>query len=165
MPDVQILSPSGRLPFHFVVGFHLLYAIKALISSFPLGNLNLSEFAWFLIKTACCSCSCLASPGWVWSWGAGVWRDTDPQPLKLLQTQLGHFNVSQENWSLGLFASKSHLLLPCLGAQRWRIRLPIQETQETRVRSLGGGVPLKQEMATHSSIAWRFPWTEEPDGL
>ena len=26
--------------------------------------------------------------------------------------------------------------------------------------------PLEQEMATHSSIlAWRIPWTEEPDGL
>ena len=26
--------------------------------------------------------------------------------------------------------------------------------------------PLKQEMATHSSIlAWRIPWAEEPDGL
>ena len=26
--------------------------------------------------------------------------------------------------------------------------------------------PLKKEMATHSSIlAWRIPWTEEPDGL
>ena len=26
--------------------------------------------------------------------------------------------------------------------------------------------PLEKEMATHSSIlAWRMPWTEEPDGL
>ena len=26
--------------------------------------------------------------------------------------------------------------------------------------------PLEKEMATHSSIlAWRIPWTEEPDGL
>ena len=38
--------------------------------------------------------------------------------------------------------------------------------QETRVRSLGGGDPLQEEMATHSSIlAWRTPRTEEPDGL
>ena len=35
-----------------------------------------------------------------------------------------------------------------------------------RVRSLGGGDPLEEEMATHSSIlAWRIPWTEEPGGL
>ena len=38
--------------------------------------------------------------------------------------------------------------------------------QETRVRSLGRENPLEEEMATHSSIlAWRIPWTEEPDGL
>ena len=38
--------------------------------------------------------------------------------------------------------------------------------QESRVRSLGGEVPLEKEMATHSSIlAWEIPWTEEPGRL
>ena len=38
--------------------------------------------------------------------------------------------------------------------------------QETRVRSLGEEDPPEKGMATHSSIlAWRIPWTEEPDGL
>ena len=38
--------------------------------------------------------------------------------------------------------------------------------QETRVLSLGWEDPLEKEMATHSSIlAWRTPWTEEPDQL
>ena len=38
--------------------------------------------------------------------------------------------------------------------------------QETRVQSLGQEDPLEAEMATRSSIlAWRIPWTEEPDGL
>ena len=42
----------------------------------------------------------------------------------------------------------------------------MQETQETRVRSLGREDPLEESMATHSSIlAWRIPWTEEPGGL
>ena len=37
---------------------------------------------------------------------------------------------------------------------------------ETQVQSLGGEEPLEEEMATPSSIlAWRSPWTEEPDGL
>ena len=37
---------------------------------------------------------------------------------------------------------------------------------ETRFRSLGWEDPLEKGMATHSSIlAWRIPWTEEPDGL
>ena len=34
------------------------------------------------------------------------------------------------------------------------------------VRSLGWEDPLEEGMATHCSIlAWRIPWTEEPDGL
>ena len=42
----------------------------------------------------------------------------------------------------------------------------MQETLETQVRSLGWEDPLEEEMATHFSIlAWRIPWTEEPDGL
>ena len=37
---------------------------------------------------------------------------------------------------------------------------------ESQVPSLGRENPLEKEMATHSSIlAWRIPWTEEPDGL
>ena len=37
---------------------------------------------------------------------------------------------------------------------------------ETRVQSLGQEDLLEKEMATHSSIlAWRIPWTEEPDKL
>ena len=42
----------------------------------------------------------------------------------------------------------------------------MQNPQETQVRSLGGGDPLEEEMATHSGIlAWKIPWTEEPGGL
>ena len=38
--------------------------------------------------------------------------------------------------------------------------------QETWIWSLGLEDPLEEGMATHSSIlAWRIPWTEEPDGL
>ena len=42
----------------------------------------------------------------------------------------------------------------------------MQETQQTRVPSVGREDPLEEEMATHASIlAWRVPWTEEPGGL
>ena len=35
--------------------------------------------------------------------------------------------------------------------------------QETRVQSLGWEDPLKEEIATYSSIlAWEIQWTEEP---
>ena len=38
--------------------------------------------------------------------------------------------------------------------------------RETGIRPLGWEDPLEKEMATRSSIlAWKIPWTEEPDGL
>ena len=44
--------------------------------------------------------------------------------------------------------------------------LPAMQIQKTHVRSLGWEDPLKEEMATHSSIlAWRIPWSEEPGRL
>ena len=43
-------------------------------------------------------------------------------------------------------------------------RLPAM--QETRVRFLGREDPLEKEMAINSStLAWKIPWTEEPDRL
>ena len=45
---------------------------------------------------------------------------------------------------------------------RGRVFLPMQETW---VQSLGQEDPLKEGMATHSTIlAWRIPWTEKPGG-
>ena len=38
--------------------------------------------------------------------------------------------------------------------------------QETRVQSLGQEDLLNRGIATHPSmLAWRIPWTEDPDGL
>ena len=38
--------------------------------------------------------------------------------------------------------------------------------RETWLQSLGQEDPLEKEMAIHSStIAWKIPWTEEPDRL
>ena len=38
--------------------------------------------------------------------------------------------------------------------------------RESWVRSLGWEDPLKEGVATHSSVlAWRIPWTEETGGL
>ena len=43
-------------------------------------------------------------------------------------------------------------------------RLPAM--RETRVQFLGREDPLEKEMAIHSStLAWKIPWTEEPDRL
>jgi len=43
-------------------------------------------------------------------------------------------------------------------------RLPAM--RETRVQFLGREDPLEKEIAIHSStLAWKIPWTEEPDRL
>ena len=43
-------------------------------------------------------------------------------------------------------------------------RLPAM--RETRVQFLDWEDPLEKEMAIHSStLAWKIPWTEEPDRL
>ena len=40
------------------------------------------------------------------------------------------------------------------------------DIRQTHFGSLGREDPLEEDMATHSSIlAWRIPWTEEPEGL
>ena len=50
-------------------------------------------------------------------------------------------------------------------AQRWRICLPTQETQEMPVWSLGREDRLEEEMAAHpSALAREIPGTEEPGG-
>ena len=42
----------------------------------------------------------------------------------------------------------------------------LPEMRETWVQSLGREDPLEKKTATHSSIlAWRIPWTEEPERL
>ena len=47
-----------------------------------------------------------------------------------------------------------------------KICLPMQETHETQVSSLGREDSLEKEMATHSSIlVWEILRTEEPGGL
>ena len=53
-----------------------------------------------------------------------------------------------------------------LGASVVKTRLPMQQTQEAGVQSLGQEDSLEEEMAIHSSIlAWRTPRTEEPGRL
>ena len=53
-----------------------------------------------------------------------------------------------------------------LGAHWRRIYLPMQETQEMQVQSLGQEDPLEGQIETHSGIlAWRLRRTEKPGRL
>ena len=62
--------------------------------------------------------------------------------------------------------SLNYLLLDFPGGASGK-KLPANpRKQETWVRSLGQEDPLETGMEIHSSIlAWRIPWTEEPDWL
>ena len=41
----------------------------------------------------------------------------------------------------------------------------LSSVQETQGQSLSWEDPLEKEMVTHSStLAWKIPWTEEPEG-
>ena len=62
------------------------------------------------------------------------------------------------NWIWPVWASQVALVAQKSACQSGR--------HEIRVRFLGWEDPLKEGMATHSSIlAWRLPWTEETGGL
>ena len=53
-----------------------------------------------------------------------------------------------------------------IASQVARMVKNLSAIQETWVQSLGREDPLKQGMATYSSIlAWEIPWTVEPGGL
>ena len=61
----------------------------------------------------------------------------------------------------GVWALKAHPLFLLFYSN-----LPMQETEEMRVRSLGPDGPLQEGVAAHSSIlAWRIPRIEEPGEL
>ena len=74
-------------------------------------------------------------------------------------------SIRKISWHFGVY-----VFLASVGASQVvlveRTCLPMQETQETQVRSLDWEDSLKKEIATHSSIlAWRIPWREEPGVL
>ena len=89
----------------------------------------------------------------------------DIQPkLRLLLRNYGlsddiAFRFSNQGWDMWPLTADKFL--------SWvKDSAPVQEAQETQVRSLGQEVPLEEGMGTHSGIlAWRIPWTEEPGGL
>ena len=66
--------------------------------------------------------------------------------------------------SLCSYSFKSHLFIHAGVVAQMVKNLAVM--QEIQIPSLGWEDPLEKEMAAHSSIlAWRIPWTEEPDGL
>ena len=76
--------------------------------------------------------------------------------------------IQQHKSAIGIYMFPSSPLLELASLVAQQIKKPsaTQETQETRVRSLGWDDPLEEGMATHSSIlAWRIPRTEEPGGI
>ena len=92
---------------------------------------------------------------WVQSLDRGAWQ---LQPI-------GSYRVIH-NWR-DLACTHTRMQDIYMWLPRWcsgkRTHLPMQEAQETWVRSLGWEDLLEEKMATHASIlAWKFLWTEEP---
>ena len=52
-----------------------------------------------------------------------------------------------------------------LGLSKWLVVNNPPAMQDMQVQSLSLEDPLEKKMATHSSIAWEIPWTEEPGRL
>ena len=68
------------------------------------------------------------------------------------------FNLRCDGRTQMMFLANPVVYWASLVAQWYRICLPMQETEEMQVRSLGWEDPLEEGMATHSSIlAWRVP--------
>ena len=105
-----------------------------------------------------------------WLWNAII-------PLHNLKCGLSSLWISQvvrgKEFAYGWFTSKSDRKqknsvkqLSFNKEKKKRIRLPVQETQEMKVWSLGWKDLLEWETATCPSIsAWKIPWTEEPGRL
>ena len=88
--------------------------------------------------------------------------DINSSPIFFWKSMLYEISLNPEAGLLALEYSSSRLI----SWHSWWYCLSVQETQETRVRSLGQEDPLEEEMAMHSSIlAWKIPWTEESGGL
>ena len=76
----------------------------------------------------------------------------------------GYLRTSVE--SFGILLSPTVYMGLSGGASGKEPACQCRRLSEMQVQSLGQEDPLKEEMATHSSIlAWRVPWTEEPGVL
>ena len=103
-------------------------------------------------------CMALPTP-WKCIWAnPGRWWRTG-KPIVIQSTG------SQRVW-LDWVTDWTTLLSSSLGSPGGaRGRVPMQETEEGEVWSLGREDPLEKEMTTHSGVlVWRIPWTEKPGG-
>ena len=125
----------------------------------------ISQFVWKYKKNSN-SQSHLEKEEWIWmnqpAWLQATLQSYSHQDSIALAQRQKYRSMEQNRKPRD---KSTHLWTPwaSLVAQRLK-RLP--GMQETRVRSLGREDPLEKEMATHSStLAWRIPWSEEPDRL
>ena len=76
------------------------------------------------------------------------------------------FHLSKLSFWVSMTSSLRRSLYSCLIFPLTQMLKNLPGMQETWVQSLGWEDPWEEGMASRSSIlAWRIPWTEEPDGL
>ena len=140
---------------------HLYFLYQFELTDFmsPLNSLGIL-FQFVFLRTDLDLGDCFFSVSTLFSVQWKVASEILPCGLTLTKTSITHHQVTP---------------IPDLGSEHIRgvsqviprrvLQTPsaMQETQETRVQSLGQQDPLEEEMATHSSIpAGKIPWTEKP---
>ena len=139
--------------------------------------INLNSLILWVLSTLLESFSSLFFSGQIWIWETVCFFSVST----LFSVQ---WKVALEILPCGLILTKTSIThhqvtpVPDLGSEhihgvsqvipRRVLQTPsaMQETQETRVQSLGWEDPLEEEMATHSSIpAGKIPWTKKPGRL
>ena len=93
--------------------------------------------------------------------GCGLWGRPESDTTSNLAAAAAEEMANSQNFPC---TNKSFMGFPGLIFFRMVKNLPAM--RETRVQSLGREDPLEKAMAIHSStLAWKIPWTEEPDRL
>ena len=158
----QVLHPNIVAPSLFIFQFFVFLIFHFICKYlFPLGN---SSFMYIEFH---CVCSISKTQNVFWYiectqkyWGTLGYQT--PQPLPLPSAQWPQRRLPEH-----VGRNPPPLCGRGMGAPApWWGRMPSAAMLETRVRSLGREDPLEKEMATHSNtLAWKIPWTEEPDRL
>ena len=99
-----------------------------------------------------------------------LFQPLPPKRIWLIRTVSQTWNTAIQN---AMFSEFYGFWTPVRGSRGFpggtsgeRTRLPMQETQEKQVPTLGWDDPLEEGMGTHSNIlAWRNPQVEEPGRL
>ena len=122
--------------------------------------------ALFSAARRCKQPKCLSKNEWVnKAWYIIQWNIIQPLQWRKF------WHIQQLHSPVGHYVKWNKLVtkrqIPChLTYDVHRVVNSLPTMQETRVQTLGWEDPLEKAMAPHSrTLAWKIPWTEDPDRL